>query len=133
LYLHGRPKCGQECIVKSVSIQTPGRRLAPALVLAAATVALTGCVVAPAYPVGPSGEVVYAPMAPPPLQTEVIPVAPSPVHVWIGGSWGWGGGRYAWRPGYWAAPPHPGYGWRPHGWDHGPRGWYQRPGGWYRR
>ncbi|WP_373785667.1 hypothetical protein [Delftia acidovorans] len=119
--------------MKSVSIQTPGRRLVPALVLAAAAVALTGCVVAPAYPVGPSGEVVYAPMAPPPLQTEVIPVAPSPVHVWIGGSWGWGGGRYAWRPGYWAAPPHPGYAWRPHGWDHGPRGWYQRPGGWYRR
>ena len=104
--------------MKPVFIQTPGRRLVPALVLAAAAVALTGCVVAPAYPVGPSGEVVYAPMAPPPVQTEVIPVAPSPVHVWIGGSWGWGGGRYAWRP---------------HRWDHGPRGWYQRPGGWYRR
>ena len=29
--------------MKSVSIQTPGRRLVPALVLAAATVALTGC------------------------------------------------------------------------------------------
>lgn len=119
--------------MKPVFIQTPGRRLVPALVLAAAAVALTGCVVAPAYPVGPSGEVVYAPMAPPPVQTEVIPVAPSPVHVWIGGSWGWGGGRYTWRPGYWAAPPHPGYAWRPHRWDHGPRGWYQRPGGWYRR
>ena len=50
----------------------------------------------PAYP----GDVVYAPSAPPPLQTEVIPVAPSPVHVWINGYWGWGGASYAWRPGH---------------------------------
>jgi hypothetical protein len=42
---------------------------------------------------------------------EVIPVAPSPAYVWIGGSWGWGGGRYNWRPGRWAMPPRPGYGW----------------------
>jgi hypothetical protein len=34
----------------------------------------------------------------PRLINEVIPVAPSPAYVWIGGSWGWGGGRYNWRP-----------------------------------
>lgn len=66
------------------------RRALPALALAAAGLALTGCVVAPAYP---AGDVVYASSAPPPLQAEVVPVAPSPVHVWINGYWGWSGGR----------------------------------------
>lgn len=111
------------------------RCMLPALALAAACAALTGCVVAPAYPAydgGMAGEV-YAPMAPPPLQTEVIPIAPSPVHVWIGGSWGWSSGRYAWRPGYWAVPPRPGYVWQPRRWDHGPRGWQSRGGRWGRR
>ncbi|WP_183043536.1 YXWGXW repeat-containing protein [Alicycliphilus denitrificans] len=103
------------------------RRTLPALALAAAGLALTGCVVAPAYPVG---DVVYAPSAPPPLQAEMVPVAPSPVHVWINGYWGWGGGRYAWTPGYWAVPPRPGYVWHPRRWDHGPRGWQQRGGRW---
>ena len=127
LYGHGCRKRGQEHIVKSLSIQSPGRRLVvPALVLAAAAAALTGCVVAPAHPVAPVGEVVYAPMAPPPMQAEVITVAPSPAHIWIAGSWGWSSGRYAWRPGYWAVPPRPGYAWRPHAWEHGPRGWYHR-------
>ena len=64
------------------------RRVLPAVALASAIAALTGCVVAPAYPVVPQGEVVYAPAPPPPLRTEVIPVAPSPVHVWINGYWG---------------------------------------------
>lgn len=114
------------------------RRLLPAALLAGACAALTGCVVAPAYPAyGYGGDVVagdvYAPMAPPPLRTEVIPVAPSPAYVWIGGSWGWGGGRYNWTPGRWAMPPRPGYGWRPGGWSHGPRGWQGHGGHWGRR
>ena len=83
-------------MILTSKISTGLRRALPALALAAAGLALTGCVVAPAYP---AGDVVYAPTAPPPLQTEVITVAPSPVHVWINGYWGWGGGRYAWTPG----------------------------------
>jgi len=73
------------------------RRALPAVALAAGLATLTGCVVAPAYPAGGYAPVdeVYAPMAPPPLQTEVIPVAPSPLSVWIGGYWGWSSGRYA--------------------------------------
>ncbi len=77
-----------------------------------------------------AGEVVYAPSAPPPLQTEVIPVAPSPVHVWINGYWGWGGASYAWTPrplGHAAAPGHV---WHQPRWNHGPAGWYQRGGRW---
>ena len=37
------------------------RRVLPAVALVSAIAALTGCVVAPAYPVVPQGEVVYAP------------------------------------------------------------------------
>ena len=123
--------------MQSVSRLT-ARHLLPAALLAGACTLLTGCVVAPAYPAyGYGGEVVagdvYAPVAPPPLRTEIIPVAPSPAYVWIGGSWGWGGGRYNWTPGRWAMPPRPGYGWHPGGWSHGPRGWQGRGGHWGRR
>lgn len=103
------------------------RRALLTLALAGAVLGVAGCVVAPAYPVD---EVVYAPGAPPPLRTEVIPVAPSPVHVWINGYWGWGSGRYAWRPGYWAVPPRPGYSWHRPYWEPGPRGWRQHGGRW---
>ncbi|CAM4149458.1 YXWGXW repeat-containing protein [Comamonas aquatilis] len=116
--------------------RTHPSRLLPAVALAAACVALTGCVVAPAYPAYGGDYVsgdVYAPMAPPPLRAEVIPIAPSPAYVWIGGSWGWGGGRYNWNPGRWAMPPRPGYGWHGGGWTHGPRGWQGGGGHWGRR
>ena len=81
-----------------------------AVLATGAAALLAGCVVYPAssYDYAYGGEDVYAPMAPPPLQAEVIPVAPSPAYVWIGGSWGWSGGRSAWRPGRWAMPPRPG-------------------------
>ena len=116
--------------------QTFARRLLPALLLGGAGALLTGCVVAPAYPTYPTygsdvivGDV-YAPMAPPPLRNEVIPVAPAPGYVWIGGSWGWGGGRYNWNPGRWSMPPRPGYGWHEGGWNHGPGGWRGHGGHW---
>ncbi len=118
--------CQESNMILTSTFTTGLRRMLPALALAASGLALTGCVVAPAYP----GDVVYAPSAPPPLQTEVIPVAPSPVHVWINGYWGWGGASYAWRPGHWAMPPRPGYMWHQPRWNHGPRGWSQHGGGW---
>ena len=116
--------------------QTFTRRFLPALLLGGAGALLTGCVVAPAYPTYPAygSDVVvgdaYAPMAPPPLRNEVIPVAPAPGYVWIGGSWGWGGGRYNWNPGRWSMPPRPGYGWHEGGWNHGPGGWRGHGGHW---
>ncbi len=99
------------------------------LFVAAACAVLGGCVVAPAYPVA-ADEVVYAPTAPPVPYTEVVPVAPSPVHVWINGYWGWSSGSYAWRPGHWAVPPRPGYVWHPRQWQPGPRGWQPHGGRW---
>ena len=64
------------------------------------------------------------------VATEVVPVAPSPVHVWINGYWGWSSGSYAWRPGHWAVPPRPGYVWHPRQWQPGPRGWQPHGGRW---
>ena len=102
------------------------------LLVAGACAALSGCVVYPAntYDYSYAGGDVYAPMAPPAIQTEVIPAAPSPGYVWIGGSWGWSSGRYAWSPGRWAMPPRPGYSWYAQPWRQGPRGWHGGGGRW---
>lgn len=76
------------------------------------------------------GPPIVAPIAPPAPYVETVTVAPSPVHVWVGGFWEWGGGRYAWRPGHWAAPPRPGWVWVPQRWEPGPGGWHMRQGHW---
>jgi WXXGXW repeat (2 copies) len=100
-------------------------RIAVASVLL--SVALSGCVVAPAP--APGGVVVAA-YAPPPVPFEVVGVAPAPGYFWIGGSWHWEGGRYAWHRGYWQAP-RPGYHWVSHAWVQGPNGgWHQHAGHW---
>ncbi len=39
-------------------------------------------------------------IAPPVARVEVVPVRPSPRHVWIRGYWGWDGYRHAWVPGH---------------------------------
>ncbi|XAH24576.1 hypothetical protein AAFF27_05115 [Xylophilus sp. GW821-FHT01B05] len=106
-----------------------GGRVVPVLLLSGAAL-LSGCVVAPPARVVETGPVVYAPVEPPAPQVEVIGMAPSPLHVWIGGSWFWEGGRYAWRPGRWATPPRPGYAWVPHRWERGPGGWRFHEGHW---
>jgi hypothetical protein len=43
----------------------------------------------------------------PPVPVIVRPVAPSPVHVWIGEEWEERGAQYAYVGGHWAAPPYP--------------------------
>jgi hypothetical protein len=48
---------------------------------------------------------------PPPPPVEVVPLAPGPDFVWVGGAWVWQGNRWAWRRGYWGRPPrHAEYG-----------------------
>jgi hypothetical protein len=79
---------------------------------------------------GDDGPVVE--VAPPPMQVEVVPVAPGPAYLWIGGYWGWNLGRHVWIGGRWALPPGRGYAWVPGGWNrHGP-GWRYRGGYWGR-
>ena len=111
-------------------MQEVRNRRAPRASIAAGVIALAslgGCVVAPTrpYPVAPG----YVVAPPPPVQNEVIGVAPAPGWFWIGGFWGWGGGRYAWHPGHWEAP-RPGYRWVPHTWQRGREGWHSHEGHW---
>ncbi|HEX4265575.1 MAG TPA: hypothetical protein VH597_14660 [Verrucomicrobiae bacterium] len=48
----------------------------------------------------PPGEV------PPPMQTEVVTVAPGPAYAWVPGVWAWHG-RWIWAGGHWVVGPHP--------------------------
>jgi hypothetical protein len=69
--------------------------------------------------------------APPPPQVEVIPVAPSPNHFWIGGYWGWRGGQHYWNPGRYELR-RPGMTWQSPAWGRNGRYWRYSPGGWRR-
>jgi WXXGXW repeat (2 copies) len=115
----------------------PRRRLA---LLAAFAAALGGCVVVPAHrayggyrsePVYSGDRDDYVAVAPPPVQYEVVGVAPHPGWFWIGGNWSWRANRYVWVGGRWQAPRH-GYRWQPHRWEpmSPGRGWRERHGGW---
>jgi hypothetical protein len=115
---------------------------ARAVALVALATALGGCVVVPAhrgygaYPPGPvysgnADDVVTA--APPPVQYEVVGVAPYPGWFWLGGFWTWRANRHVWVGGHWEAP-RPGYRWAPHRWEpiSRGRGWREVPGQWHR-
>jgi WXXGXW repeat (2 copies) len=103
------------------------------LLLSIVIIALTGCVherVIYRDPVpNPSDEVTT--QEPPEVIQERVTVAPSAVHVWIGGHWGWRHGAYAWAPGYWARGPRYGAHWAPGVWSRHQRGWRWRQGYWY--
>ncbi|HEX3624479.1 MAG TPA: hypothetical protein VH280_03540 [Verrucomicrobiae bacterium] len=82
---------------------------------------LAGCVVYE-HPAGPPPETSGDYNNPPPVQTEVVPVAPGPteVWVWVPGQWEWRG-SWVWVGGRWAHRPHPGAVWVRGGW-----GWHGR-------
>ena len=107
------------------------------LVAAAAGWLLSGCIVVPAHPahagpyVAPAPAVVVVDAPPPPPYAEMVPVAPYPGAVWIGGYWGWGGGRHTWVPGYYERP-RPGYRYEPHRWESQGGRWHLHVGGWIR-
>ena len=114
-----------------------------AATLVALAAALGGCIVVPAHrgyggqggyrsePVYSGGQDDYVAVAPPPVQYEVVGVAPYPGWFWIGGFWTWRANRHAWVGGRWESPRQ-GYRWQPHRWEpiaQG-RGWRERAGGW---
>lgn len=70
-----------------------------------------------------------APEEPPPPKIEVSGMAPSSVHVWVGGRWLWRD-RWVWRPGKWVRPAKGVKVWVPGHWRHGPRGWARARGHW---
>ena len=89
---------------------------------------LAGCIVA-------EPAVVQAPPPAPAPQAEVVPVAPGPAYVWVGGHWAWRGRRhgYVWVPGYWGIPAQPGYVWVPAHWEARPGGYLWIEGHWRAR
>jgi WXXGXW repeat (2 copies) len=111
-----------------------------------ATAALSACVIAPpqprpvvynTYPVytqpapAPAPDTVIVDVAPPPMQVEVVPVAPFVGAVWVGGYWGWNAGRHYWTPGHYVRPV-PGHRFVPHRWDRAGGRWAFRGGFWVR-
>lgn len=99
--------------------------------LAASVAALSlfvgGCVVAPAAP----RYVETVRVAPPPPYIEYIGQPPYVGYVWISGYWNWGGVRYVWVPGRWEKPRH-GQRWVPHRWERNGDRWRQQGGHWER-
>jgi hypothetical protein len=69
-------------------------------------------------------------VAPPVPRVEVIPMAPSPRHVWVPGHWGWNGARHIWVGGYHDVPPYRGYTWIPSQWVNEGGYWVYRQGHW---
>jgi WXXGXW repeat (2 copies) len=74
---------------------------------------------------------VMATSAPPPVQIEVVPVAPSIDHVWIKGYWHWNGAQWAWRPGHYDIKR--GYSWVPAHYDEKGSSWSYVEGHWVAR
>jgi len=52
-------------------------------------------------------------IGPPPRErvVRVVPVSPSPEHVWVAGYWYPVRGRYVWHTGYWTRPAYTGAHW----------------------
>ncbi|WP_031363366.1 YXWGXW repeat-containing protein [Caballeronia sordidicola] len=69
-------------------------------------------------------------IAPPPMRTEVVPVA-RPGYVWDGGHWRWAGRGYEWVPGHWR-PVRIGAHWVPGHWVQRGPNWRWIEGHWAR-
>lgn len=103
-------------------------RLRPLAVILGLSLAVGGCVVAPAPYYGDG----WVAAAPPAARVEYYGAAPYPGYFWIGGFWRWNAGGYVWAPGHWSAP-RAGYRWVPNHWVQGRRGWHMTGGRWARR
>lgn len=69
-------------------------------------------------------------VAPPPVRVEVIPVRPSPRHLWVHGYWNWDGNRHSWVPGHYVLV-RPGLVYVEPRWeDRGGGHWRYHRGGW---
>ena len=99
---------------------------------------LAGCIIQPVRPVGaaqrpmpppPVAEVIVAREPPAPI-VEVIPLAPSPNHVWIAGFWSWREGKHVWVAGHYVMRLHPHAVWVTGRWERRPLGWVWIEGFW---
>lgn len=103
--------------------------------IAASLPLLAGCIVerqprrvVVQQPAATDEVVVENPGEPPAAQVEVIPPAPDPTFIWIGGVWEWRG-RWVWVRGHWDHP-HPGHVWMRGHWEHHPNGYIWIHAGW---
>jgi hypothetical protein len=67
---------------------------------------------------------------PPPAPYEVVPVAPYPDAIWIGGDYVFVGGHYVWNHGHYERRPYGYHRWVAGGWRHGPHGYVRARGHW---
>jgi hypothetical protein len=72
------------------------------LILCAALVGLSGCVVVPTPRVAYVETRVM--VAPPPPRVEIVPAAPASHWYWVGGHWKWENNGYVWVAGHWVEP-----------------------------
>jgi hypothetical protein len=68
--------------------------------------------------------------APPPREEEVVGLAPSPDHIWVGSYWTRHNNGWYWVGGRWAARPRPGAIWVDGRWEGHPRGYVRMRGYW---
>lgn len=68
--------------------------------------------------------------APPAARVEVIPVAPSANHLWVGGYWARSGNGWVWVEGRYVVRPRAHAVWVPGHWERHPRGWIWVYGHW---
>jgi YXWGXW repeat-containing protein len=78
---------------------------------------------------GASGAL-YVQTAPPPMQYEVVTVAPGPGFVWVSGYWEWSGVQYVWVSGRWQRPPSGYTVWYAPRYERRNSGWYYQRGHW---
>ncbi len=64
---------------------------------------------------------------PPPPQVEVVPMAPYPGALWVGGRWYWRGGRHVWVRGRYIHA-RPGYRYEAHRWERRGNRWHYTAG-----
>ena len=94
----------------------------------------TGCyshrvVVREPVALAPTGEIIVT-QAPPEPRREIVGVAPSVEHTWVGGYWTHTHGRWVWTPGHWERTPRVGAAWVPGYWQRTTSGWVWRSGHW---
>jgi hypothetical protein len=111
--------------------------LVKTVLIAASLPLLAGCIVerqprravVVQEPAATDEVIVAQPSEPPPLRVEVVPVAPDPTFIWIGGVWEWRG-RWVWARGHWDHP-HPHAVWARGHWEHRPNGYVWIHAGWH--
>ena len=92
----------------------------------------------PCRRMAPDEHTVYAPMAPPPMQAEMIPPPPNgqaKAVYWVPGNWKWygtadGHSGWQWTAGHYVARPNSNVAWQPGHWQQSNNGYFWVDGYW---